>query len=194
MLWTDLIQKRASVNQEENRAAAALNVLKNLLKMEWKTRSFVGLFLLFLLCSCDSGTYFSEFKKLPESGWPQSNQPEFLVNIDDTSRVFDVQVMFRHAPQYPFQNLYLFMHTTFPSEKQITDTLTLFLFDAGGKPLGSCMGDLCDVEFKYRSRVKFPERGEYRFRLEHRMRTPDGILPLVMDAGLRLQNSVRNEK
>jgi len=144
--------------------------------------------------SCDPNRYFSEYQSIPEAGWSNSFQPEFHVEIEDTGQIFNMQVMFRHAPEYPFQNLHVLLHTDFPSKKSITDTLTLFLFDATGKPLGSCMGDFCDVEFLYRKNIKFPEKGKYRFRMEQRMRTPKAALPLIFDAGLRLEKSNLHEK
>jgi gliding motility-associated lipoprotein GldH len=157
--------------------------------------NFFPLLMVCLACwSCDPKGYFSEYQSLPESGWANSFQPEFLVDIEDTAQVFNMQVMFRHAPDYPFQNLYVLLHTSFPNQKHITDTLTLFLFDAKGKPLGSCMGDLCDVQFMYRKGVKFPEKGRYSFKIEQRMRTTNGILPLIFDAGLRLEKTSFHEK
>lgn len=162
--------------------------------MQQKAKAILLFSLALGLWACDPQRYFSEYQSLPETGWTNSLQPEFLVDIEDTSQVFNMQVMFRHAPEYPFRNLYLFLHTEFPNKKSITDTLTLYLFDAAGTPLGSCMGDLCDVEFLYRKNIKFPEKGQYRFRLEQRMRTPKGFLPLIFDAGLRLEKSNLHEK
>lgn len=162
--------------------------------MRPKANLLVVLLLAVGLWSCDPQRYFSEYQSLPETGWNAALQPEFLVEIEDTGQVFNMQVMFRHAPEYPYQNLYIHMHTDFPSKKSITDTLTLYLFDAAGKPLGSCMGDLCDVEFLYRKDIKFPEKGQYRFRLEQRMRSPNQTLPLIFDAGLCLEKSNLHEK
>ena len=56
----------------------------------------------------------------------------------------------------PFRNIYLFVTTTSPDGKTITDTLQYNLADEKGKWYGKGFGDIHELNLPYKSNVYFP--------------------------------------
>jgi gliding motility-associated lipoprotein GldH len=93
----------------------------------------------------------------------------------------------RNADGYPYGNLYLFVHSTFPDGRKITDTLECTLADANGKWLGDGAGDIYDNQILFKRNVRFRQSGTYIFELEQAMRLEK--LPLLMDVGIRIERA-----
>ena len=150
-----------------------------------------GLAVFLTFSSCDSNKVYESYTALPDKGWPMDNPVTFKVEIEDTTQACNVQLMIRHMPQYPFQNLYLLLDTKYPDGSFSTDSVQFMLFNAAGESLSDCAGDLCDAQFMFRNHVRFPQAGSYEFIMSHAMRVEqfNGVLPYVLDVGLRIETS-----
>lgn len=137
------------------------------------------------LVSCDRNVVFEENVKLPENRWEQGNAIVLKTNIEDTINPHNLYINVRNAGGYQFSNLFLFFNTESPSGKRERDTVELTLADASGKWLGDGMGDIYDNRILFKRSFRFPEKGEYTFRLEQAMRVDP--LPQIMDAGIRIE-------
>jgi gliding motility-associated lipoprotein GldH len=142
-----------------------------------------------VLFSCDPNKRFESFENLKDMQWDIHQPVSFQTTITDTTEACNVIVQVRHTPQYPFQNLYLFLTTEYPDGNRSRDSLMFYLFQPDGKPMGKCLGDYCDASFLFRQNVRFPMRGPYTFQLEHTMRTKDGILPMILGVGMRIEKA-----
>jgi gliding motility-associated lipoprotein GldH len=147
--------------------------------------AFIGISL--LLISCDPRRVFDENKTLPDNIWERSNKVIFKVPITDTISPHNVYINVRNADGYPYGNLYLFVHSTFPDGRKITDTLECTLADANGKWLGDGAGDIYDNQILFKRNVRFRQSGTYIFELEQAMRLEK--LPLLMDVGIRIERA-----
>lgn len=147
------------------------------------------LFLLTTLAftSCDSNRVYEENKPIPEAMWSSKNKVAFEFEIPDTTVVHNVYINVRNASQYAFNNLYLFITTTYPDGKTSIDTVNCFLQDNSGKWLGNGVGDLWDNRLLFKPSVKFPKKGKYKIEYEQAMR-PDP-LPSITDVGLRVEKA-----
>lgn len=143
--------------------------------------------LVVLLTACDSSKVYEEYREIPGGVWNMEEPVDFEVAIDDTTRGNNIIMEVRYTPAYPFQNLYLFLNTTYPDGEKSRDSLMFYLMESSGKPLGDCAGDLCDARFLYRENIHFPMRGKYKFEIEHTMRVANGLLPGILDIGLRIE-------
>lgn len=158
-----------------------------------KKRSIVVLPSAFLmLCvlffsSCDSKRVFEQNQAIPESGWAQSNIVKFNVDIKDPSTPTNFYINVRNADGYPYNNLFLFIKTTFPNGKMSNDTLECILADEKGKWIGSGIGDLYDNQIPFKKNVRFPLAGTYSFEIQQGMRTDN--IPLIIDVGLRIEKA-----
>lgn len=140
--------------------------------------------------ACDDNRIFEENTEIPDNTWSSSNVLKFDVSIVDTKTPTNFYINVRNADGYPYNNLFLFIKTTFPSGKMSNDTLECVLADEKGKWLGSGMGDIYDNQIPFKKNVLFPEAGKYTFEIQHGMRTEH--VPLIMDVGLRIEKAENN--
>ena len=97
----------------------------------------------------------------------------FDVKITDTTALNDIFFTIRTGSDYPFRNIFLFVSTSAPDGKNLTDTLEYYLADDKGVWYGKGFGDIRELKLPYKSNIYFPMKGEYKFNVQHGMRTED---------------------
>ncbi len=147
-----------------------------------------------LLLSCNSNVIYSEYKTIPEDkGWAKTEKITLEADIKDIQPAYNVYVNVRNADAYPFRNLFLLLHTTYPDGKQVTDTLECVLANEKGEWLGKGAGDLWDNTIPFKRKTKFPMAGKYVFSFEQAMRAGDNNfidpLPMILDIGLTIEKA-----
>jgi gliding motility-associated lipoprotein GldH len=143
--------------------------------------------LLLLIAGCRNNVVYTDSTAFPSGIWKIDNIAEFKPDISDTAAIRNIFFTIRTGASYPFRNIWLFVNTISPSGKSITDTLQYMLADEKGKWYGRGFGDLRELDLPFRSGIWFPEKGMYRFRITHGMRTVD--LKGVEDIGLRIEKA-----
>jgi gliding motility-associated lipoprotein GldH len=138
-----------------------------------------------LLLSCNSNVIFSDSKEMNKKTWKLADIASFKVQMTDTVNSNNVIFTLRTGSSYPFRNIYLFVTTTSPDGKSITDTLQFNVADERGNWLGKGFGDIHELNLTYKSNVYFPVKGTYIFNIQHGMRSED--LNGVYDIGLRVE-------
>jgi gliding motility-associated lipoprotein GldH len=140
-----------------------------------------------LLSSCNNNVVYTDSLPMPGKTWELMNIASFRVPINDTINSNNVIFTIRTGSSYPFRNIFLFVKTTSPDGKFITDTLEYFLADEKGKWYGRGFGDIHELNLPYKSNVYFPLKGTYKFNIQHGMRIED--LAGVYDFGLRIEKT-----
>lgn len=140
-----------------------------------------------VLVSCDPQRLYDDNKKIPNNQWYYKNLVPFDVQIDDTNQLYNVYINLRVGADYKYNNIFIWLNTTNPERKTDKRRVEIRLADDAGKWLGSGLGDLYDYQFPVLSKVKFPNKGFYRFELEQNMR--DDTLNHILSAGIRLEKS-----
>lgn len=140
---------------------------------------------LFLLVSCNSKVVYTDSQAMPKKTWGLMNTPTFRMPVTDTINSNNVYFTIRTGSSYPFRNIYLFVTTTSPNGKVITDTLQYNLADEKGKWYGKGLGDIHELNLPYKSNVFFPVKGIYQFKFQHGMRVEN--LNGVYDLGVRVE-------
>ena len=140
-----------------------------------------------LLSSCSSNVVYTDSLPMAAKTWELRNVPSFRVPINDTINSNNVIFTIRTSSSYPFRNIYLFISTTSPDAKKITDTLEYYLADEKGKWYGKGFGDIHELILPYKSNVFFPLKGTYLFKIQHGMRIED--LKSVYDFGLKIEKT-----
>lgn len=138
-----------------------------------------------VLASCNSGVIFTDSKVMSEKTWGLMDIPAFSIPITDTMKSNNVFFTIRTGSSYPFRNIYLFVTTSSPAGKSITDTLQYNLADEKGKRYGKGFGDIRELKLPYKSNVYFPVKGTYQFKIQHGMRIEN--LKGVYDFGVRIE-------
>jgi gliding motility-associated lipoprotein GldH len=138
-----------------------------------------------LLSSCTSDVIFTDSVVMPQNTWELYNSPVFKIPITDTITSNNVFFTIRTGSSYPYRNIYLFVTTSSPDGKTLTDTLEYYLADEKGKWYGKGFGDIHELNLPYKSNVFFAAKGVYQFKIQHGMRIED--LKGVYDFGLRIE-------
>ncbi len=148
--------------------------------------SFAGAILLLIItASCTSNTVFTDSSKMPSGIWNLENAFEFDIPVNDTVTANNFFFTIRTGTSYPYRNIYLFVTTTSPDEKSITDTLQYYLADEKGKWYGKGFGDIKELLLPFKTNVFFPVKGNYHVRVTHGMRIRE--LRGVYDFGARIE-------
>lgn len=140
---------------------------------------------LLLLQACNSNVVYTSSSAMAEETWKLMDIPVFKVDITDTINSNNVVFTIRNGSSFPFRNIFLFVTTTSPDGKNITDTLQYNLADEKGKWYGKGFGDIHELNLPYKSNVYFPLKGIYEFKIQHGMRVEN--LKGVYDFGLRIE-------
>jgi gliding motility-associated lipoprotein GldH len=109
----------------------------------------------------------------------------YQFTIHDSLQFYNFYIDVRNTTDYPYQNLYLFFTTQFPDSTVYVDTLNCILCDAYGRWTGKGSGQIRENRFVLKSKVRFPQKGDYTFSAQQAMREID--LKGITDFGITLQ-------
>jgi gliding motility-associated lipoprotein GldH len=143
------------------------------------------LIFLILLPSCHSNIVYTNSQVMAGKIWKLADIPTFKVPITDTINSNNVIFTIRSGSSFPFRNIYLFVTTTSPDGKNVSDTLQYNLADEKGKWYGKGFGDIHELSLPYKSNVYFPLKGIYEFKIQHGMRIEN--LKGVYDFGVKIE-------
>jgi len=161
---------------------------------------FLPLLLIFvLLAGCQPSPQYQKHVTVPAKGWSYNFQPQFRIEIKDTTAAYRLFFIIRHTNAYPFSNIWLRLRTKGPGETQFKEerfevTLaspTAVLPDGSlsGGWLGRGMGQVWEQRMPLVTKqqpLTFSKPGIYTFRLAQDMRL--NPLPEIIQVGLRMEN------
>jgi gliding motility-associated lipoprotein GldH len=147
----------------------------------------IGLFFSILFISCDTKGVFENNLVIPNEEWELENIANFSVSIDDTIASHNIYANIRNTTSFPNSNLYLFITTHAPNGAMLRDTLECILANTQGDWLGKGFGRIRDNQIPYKSNIRFPITGIYRFEIQHGMRAKN--LKEVVSVGLRIERT-----
>jgi gliding motility-associated lipoprotein GldH len=146
-----------------------------------------GIFVLAIvvIASCSGNDVYFEYKSIVGSGWNKDSVVAFDFEIKDIQSSYNVYVNVRNNGEYPYQNLWLFVHKTLPDSLLKKDTINFYLANDRGKWLGSGIGSVFDMPVLYQQNIKFAKAGKYSYKIIQAMR--DTVLTGISDVGLRVE-------
>jgi gliding motility-associated lipoprotein GldH len=161
------------------------NRLNTLRKYHPLGRLAVVAILFMMLSSCDGNVLYEKNERIPDASWNKNQKLEFHVEVTDTIKPHHIFVNVRNLNNYPMSNLSLFVSITSPDELFNRDTVLYYLAEPSGKWVGKGFGNVWSNRYRYKSNVRFPVSGTYRFEIEQAMRVDD--LEGISDIGLRVE-------
>lgn len=146
--------------------------------------------MLLVVTACQPPAAHTFVREVPNGAWGQGQRLGDTFEVTDTIHPHHFFITLRNTADYPYSNLYLFVHTHFPNGRKSRDTVECILTDRAGRWLGSGNGFVFDQKIitnqvMYKYKKKFPLKGEYKIELEHAMR-PDTIYE-ILDVGVRIE-------
>ncbi len=152
--------------------------------------TFVVFILAFLFIGgCDSNRVFEQHIDIEEGKWAKEDIKTFEIEINDPNKPYDIYYTIRNSVSYPYYNLYL-EYTLLDAEgKEISSALqNMLLFDEkSGKPVGSGLGDIFDLQVQALNDFTFPSNGKYNFTIQQFMR--NDTLNDILAVGVRVENN-----
>lgn len=145
--------------------------------------------LAFSLTACDPNRVFEDYKTIEASSWSYKNQPEFLIDIEDTTVGYNLYFNIRNNGNYPYSNLWVRMHIQEPGKKERSERFEFTLAEPDGRWLGSGIGDIYSNQILLQENVRFQRKGIYTIRWEQNMR--DEPLNGIEDVGMRVEKFVK---
>lgn len=142
---------------------------------------------LLLLSACTSTPEVNQMHHFSADAWEAKEGVSFEVNIEDTLQPCDFYVHLRHSTDYPFQNLYLFVDSHFPSGARHRDTLEFILAAPDGSWLGKGFSGYKYNDILIRKQMVFPDSGLYHFRFVQAMRAD--TLNGIRNLGIKIRQS-----
>ena len=109
------------------------------------TRFYIVVVLILFLISCDRNqVYFKEIK-IENSSLAYQDSIVFSCEMKDTTSAFDLLLHMHHNADMKYQNVYLNVKTTNPDQSEISNLLSLELFQPNGMSNGDCSRNQCEA-------------------------------------------------
>jgi len=152
-----------------------------------KTKILLLLPLFTVLISCSKHASYSEFVDFGEDNrWQKSDSRTFDFDITDDSQSYNLVFKFSHVYDYQFAAVPINFTIENPKGEKENLNFDLVIKDASGKQLADCSGDVCDLMYKVKEKVKL-EKGKYKVTISHSFQGP--FLPNVIGIGLNVEST-----
>ncbi len=146
-----------------------------------------------ILFSCNpDNAAFKEKKTIPEPGWTYADSLDFKFEITDTQSIYSLVLDVEHSVEYPYQNIYFNISTSFPSGKVLSQVLSTDLANKAGVWYGECTGTSCKARIDLQPNAKFNETGMHKINIAQHSR--DTTLQGVNELSFLLIKNEPNQK
>ena len=119
-----------------------------------------------LLVSCGPNYIFDQSQKIDQAEWTYQDSLSFNTAITDSLKIYNLYLGLEHATTFSMQNLYVKIHTTFPSGQRLSELVSLELANKAGVWFGDCNSEWCDLSIPIQTGAYFDLPGNYTFTIE----------------------------
>lgn len=145
-----------------------------------------------LLFSCGESYYFQKDITLELKEWGHDDMLAYEFSISDSIQPYDLYLDVVSSKDYSYENVYIKLETSFPTDTVISDRLSLELNNKDGSYTGDCSGHSCTTRFVLQKNARFKHLGDYSL-LVHQD-TREALLVGIESVGFYVQESVLEEK
>lgn len=142
-----------------------------------KFNVFMAFVTLVFFTSCGETYTVEKENVFDNQTWNYQDSVIFDFDNLDTAKRYSLYLDIAHSTEYDYQNIYIKIHTVYPSGKRISDQVGIDLAAYDGKWKGKCSGEDCVVPIVLVEHVKLSELGKHQFVFEQYTR--DEALPFV---------------
>ena len=139
-----------------------------------------------LLASCTKEAVYTKAYRFKNEQWKQAVKPQFEVDIQDTTQLYDFIFTLRSTTDYAYNNLWIFLRTTPPTGKSVREPYEIKMADPNGNWIGKKSGTIVEHQLIFKRR-KVPFKGKYKFELEQAI--TEKRVDEVLDISLEVQVS-----
>lgn len=148
-----------------------------------KANIIIGLLGMILLVSCQDSPFFSKYFDLYKSGWDSRDTMAFTLPQSDVDCVKTLSVGVRTTGKFKYNAITLLVTQKCDSVVVKEDTVTMSIYDSGGKPLGSGFPYIlteCEV-----GKMNIQKKMDYTICITHLMRL--NPLEEIVSVGMELK-------
>ena len=136
--------------------------------------------------SCIKIDLFEKQSQIPSQQWYYNNVPQFTFNIEDTSSLYNVYIVLRHTDLYEYNNIWLRVGSTAPSDTIHYQNINLKLASDSKGWEGVGMDDIFEVrKIISPGPLSFNKPGDYSFSVAQIMR--ENPLKYILNVGIRVE-------
>ena len=147
-----------------------------------------GILLIAVLAGCSDGnSVIDNNTALTDHNWSYVNRIRFDCKINDEFAAYNLYLNLRVTDNYKYSNLFVLIYETSPDKKVKVTRYEIKLAGRDGEWFGKGSGNLYSYQVPFKTNIKFPAKGNYRFEIEQNMR--DNPLHEVSDVGLRVEKA-----
>jgi gliding motility-associated lipoprotein GldH len=146
------------------------------------SKNILGIALaLLMIYSCGPKSILDQKVDIPQP-WKYNDLKTFDFEVVDTTVAYDLTIDVAHDADFPHENVYLQVTTTFPDGKKISNPLSLELADDQGGWQGDCNGSRCMTSIAMAQQSYYKKPGKYKMSFEQytRQDTLNGIHTLQL--------------
>lgn len=153
--------------------------------------SFLILFLVLILVSCDKKRVFDQYKTVGDA-WQKDSIATFTFNNQDTTKRYDLFVNLRSNNDYAFNNIFLIVSLEAPGGLTKVDTLQYQMAEPDGKLMGEGFSDVKESKLFYKEKHKFSVLGDYKIGIQQAVRKSGKVagekeLKGITEVGFRIE-------
>ena len=123
-----------------------------------------------LFTACGPDLLYQEERLIPTEQWTYSDSLVYAFEIEDTLAIYNLYLDVQHQPDYPYQNMYIRIHTTFPGGERLQEVLNIDMAEPSGNWYGDCGRSGCSLRVNLQEGAYFNVAGPYRITIEQFMR------------------------
>ncbi len=150
-------------------------------------RPFFFLLIFFSLLSCGQKYEYQKSYEIEGERWTYADSLEFSFDIEDTTKIYNLYLELKHTTDYAYQNLYTFIHTTFPSQERLDEQLSLEMANNAGVWEGDCSKEYCTLTIPIQENAYFNQTGTHTIVLEQYMRKDS--IPGIKSIAFKLEDT-----
>lgn len=118
-----------------------------------------------ILFACSEAPMYEKAYSFDNREWKQDQKMKFVVDIKDTSKVYDFTLSVRTTTDYKYSNLWMFMKTIAPDGSTGREPIQMYLTNPDGTWIGTKSGSTVETPLYFKKR-KLPLKGKYTFIIE----------------------------
>ncbi len=145
------------------------------------------LFSLLFLLSCGPDYILDKTYEIEQQQWTYADTLNFEVNIVDSLKIYNLYLDIEHSTEFPNQNMYVMIHTQFPSGKRISERVSLEMANKIGVWFGDCNSEWCNFRIPIQQGAFFNALGKHTFTIEQYMRVD--ALPGVKSISFKIEDT-----
>ncbi len=147
-------------------------------------RTLLFFFCLLCLFSCGNDSFYTKSYSFKNRTWDRNEKPSFIVEIEDTTQLYDFIITLRTTSDFKYNNLWIFLNTIPPNGQLVREPYEIKTCHPNGSWIGKKTGNIVENTLIFK-RKKVPIKGKYKFSLEQA--TTDELIDEVIDISLEIK-------